>query len=61
MSSSSKVWGKFCGANLREGAALHGGTNVQIMSIGESFANAFFSNLNPVNLEIFPHHGGIYI
>ena len=26
---------------------------------GESFTNAFFSNVNTVNLKMFPNHGGI--
>ena len=39
------------------GVNLHGGTDDQIMTRERgSFTNAFFSNLNTVNLGIFPDH-----
>ena len=42
------------------GVVVHGETNDQIIPRGkESFANAFSSNLNTVNRNIFFNHGEI--
>ena len=47
----------FFGANLR--GLFYMGTNDHIMQEGRKrFADVFFSNLNNVNLRIFPDHGG---
>ena len=40
------------------GTNIFGQTNDQIMLAGEG--NVFSSNLNTVNLKIFPNHVGIY-
>ena len=69
VSSALKVWedvfflkklfmqtflGKFMGGGL-----FYMGSNDQIMQGGrKSFTNAFSSNLNSVNLKVFPGHGG---
>ena len=47
-------WGKYM-----RGGGGYIGLNDQIMQGGrKSFTNAFTSNLNSVNLENFPGHGG---
>ena len=41
------------------GGLFYIGSNDQIMQRGrKSFTNAFFSNLNSVNLKFFPSHDG---
>ena len=50
---------KLLGQIYGGGSVLHGGTNGHIMpGEGASFTNAFPSNLNTVNLKIFPNHVG---
>ena len=49
----------FWGGNL-QGMVLYK-SGIMIKSYqGKSFTNAFFSNVNTVNLKIVPNHGGIY-
>ena len=42
------------------GAVLHVGLIIKSCQGWGSFTNAFFSNLKPVNFEIFGNHEGIY-
>ena len=52
----TKLFRKTCGRFV-----LHAGTNDQIMPEEKgSITNTFSSNLNTVNLKIFPNHGGIF-
>ena len=59
VSPPPKVVDKLFLANLWW-VALFMMTNDQIMPRIESFTNAFFSNLNTLNLKIFPNHDGIF-
>ena len=57
--SSRKVLRYFLLEQIYEGAVLHGGLMIRSCQGLGSFTNAFFSNLNSVNLKISPNRGGI--